>query len=117
MSYKSAWIEKEEVKQIAKKFGLAAGDLLDRGADGEVFDGAYVGNIANKLRMHPLVIKAVIEDYLSRFKQRSRVETTLTIDDYKRRVWECGCGWSGPGTGNKGGLIDGDRCPDCGVYL
>ncbi len=29
----------------------------------------------------------------------------------------CDCGWNGKGTGPKGKIVKGDRCPNCGETL
>ena len=113
MSYKTRWFNKKEIQKIAKHFGISkVGDLCDR-SDTEVFDGAYGGNIENKLRLHPLIVTKKIDDYLSHFDQ----EIERTQGKHGRGVWGCSCGWTGKGTGRDGRLVEGDRCPDCGTYL
>jgi len=39
-------------------------------------------------------------------------------DKQRENLFECAvCGWQGKGTGHQGALIEGDRCPECGVRL
>ncbi len=121
MSYKSEWFTKSQVERIEDSFDyIKAEDLLDRDGRGECLDGGYGANILDKLRRHPLVVTAEIEEVIEcEYEQIKalRIERWQYPRDEETGLWRCSCGWAGEGTGYNGALVEGDRCPECGIYL
>lgn len=113
----AVWLNEEEVEQISNNLLLDVRYLLDRDSNAESCGGAYLKNIIEKLKRHPLIKEGQIAELISKF-QRVDVRKNINIGSYRNvRLWECSCEWTGFGTGHDGKLIDGDRCPDCGNYL
>ena len=47
----------------------------------------------------------------------AELDERLGYHDTDNGLPTCPCGWDGKGTGQKGRIIAGDRCPECGQYL
>ncbi len=109
MSYKTRWFNQKLVSEVAEHFDVPLELLIEQG------DGAYGCNMESKLRNHPDHTHAGISEYFEALCQADRVPVG-SIDSSDGLLY-CDCGWIGKGTGNGGRLIEGDRCPECGVHL
>lgn len=121
MSYKSEWFDKVQIEKIVDNLGysIITEDLLDRDADNKSLAGGYGANIVDKLRRHPLTVAAEYEKIMEREYEDIK-QLRIERRPYQRRadgLQQCSCGWTGQGTGYNGALIEGDRCPECGLFL
>jgi hypothetical protein len=116
MSYKSAWFGKASLRRIANDFNVKVSLL--QGIGTERFAGAYGSTLQNRLRQHTDRSFADIDKYLSIFHNRIKIQKFSDAWEGGENEFECGvCGWQGKGTGYRGALREGDRCPNCGVHL